>query len=541
MTKSAAAWPRVAIDTVALSKDRNTVALLLPFCREILRRRKHPYYEYKACDHPKRNQKAFHESEASIRLIFGGNQSGKSRAVAQEIAWWLCEDHPYQTTPKAPRIYVISASYRTVQEGVWRHLKHILPEWLVEYQGPYVAGYRVPSYIIMKAGGRVDFLSGEGREDARKKIQAVEIDLGCIDEEVDEVIWTECQARRLARGGRMCVSTTLVRSEPWCLELEDAAEGGSDDVHLFRLSTYVAGDYGHVKKNVISEMEASLTEEDRKVRLEGQSRRNEGLVYPGFGKQHVVEPFAIPKGWTRYCAIDPGWRTFAVVWIAVAPDGKYYIYRELYLTAKHYKEIVDAIFAAEGHSWNGNVNVWTETKDTEKIYIRWIDPSAFGHHETGELKVGNLLAQQPFNLYCAPARNDVEAGIAMCARSLMPDVDGISRCRVFNTCTNFIKEARSYRRGADERAAQKNERSDAPIKRHDHLMDGWRYCELGGLSYVEPTDPRFRRPTKEELAFPFKASTRMAERLEQNWLKVMERQAGHKNPPPHIGGLGSEY
>jgi len=495
---------------------------------------------YKPDRHEERNQYGFHTSRCSIRLLFGGNQSGKSRALAQEIAWWLTETHPYQETPKGPRIYVISHSYRTVQEGVWRHLQEIIPEWLVERQGPMVPGWQIPMFVRLTNGSQVDFLSAESSEDARRKVQAAAIDLAVLDEEVGNEIWEELQARRLARGGKVIVGATLVRSEPWCLDLEDRAETGDADVELFRLSTYRARDCGHVSARVVTEMENLLSDEERKVRLEGKSRRYEGLVYPAFKKMHICEPFQIPLEWTRYCAIDPGWRIFGVLWIAVAPDTKFVIYRELYETAKHYTQIVKQIFAAEGYTYSFEAKAWQMQPTTERVVIRWIDPSAFGHHESGELRVGSLLAMPPYNLFCAPAQNDLEVGIEMCARSMMPGLDGIPQMRVFSTCRNFIKEIRGYRRHRDSQDRSKNERRDAPIKRQDHLMDCFRYMMLGGLNWEAPPDPRFRSATDEELAFPFKYSVPQEEMVREHWLKLMERQK-ENHVTEHPGGIGSEY
>ena len=46
---------------------------------------------------------------------------------------------------------------------------------------------------------------------------------------------------------------------------------------------------------------------------------------------HVVEPFEIPEGWTKFRAMDFGMaRPSAVLWFAVDYDGNIYIYRELY-------------------------------------------------------------------------------------------------------------------------------------------------------------------------------------------------------------------
>jgi len=532
----------LALSIKRFAQDRSVIGLVLPLFAEIKRRQKHPFYKYKPDDHPDRNQLAFHQSEAPIRLVFGGNQSGKSRCVAQEIAWWLTESHPHRKTPPKPRIYCVSAGYRTLQEGIYRHLREILPEWLVLSRGANIAGWDMPGHIRLKNMAQVDFISGEGREDARKKLQATEVDLAVVDEEVDQLLWEELQSRRITRGGSVIVAATLIRSEDWCVNLEEQAESGNSDVFLVRLSTYRARDAGHVSARVIREMETSLPPEEVEVRLHGKSRKSEGRVYPEFGKQHVIEPFAIPREWPRYCAIDPGWRTAACIWVAVAPDGKYVIYRELYFHGKTYIELAHSWFAATGYKRHpSNADLWIVDPDqTENIEVTWIDPSAFRHEISGTSGVGVLLAMA--GLACAPARNDVDAGIEMCRTALMPGLDGIPRMRVFKTCENFIQECRAYRRPKDNRDTNKAEKSAKPIKRRDHLMDCWRYLELGGLESRGGGVHFSAVPNPDLSQMPLvNARHPMREYFEKEWLGILRKQRDGGRPPQHVGGLGAEY
>jgi phage terminase large subunit len=527
------------LDRNRFFQDKLSAGLTLTLAKEIVRRRKHPFFTYKPDDHPERNQLGFHQSQAPIRLLFGGNQGGKSRAGAQEGAWWLTESHPHQKIPSAPRIYCVSAMSRTLQEGIWRHLKTCLPEWLIEDYGPALPGWQMPSFVRMKGGGQIDFITGEGGEDARKKVQAASIDLLIVDEEIDQAIWEETQARRLAREGRVIVCATLIRSEPWCLELEDKAELGDPSVDLFRLDTCIAAERGHVSKKVVAEMQATHTEEDQRVRLHGRSRRNEGLVYPEFSaKLHVCEPFKIPKDWTRYCALDPGWRTFGVLWVAVEPSGHYVVYRELYEHAKSYKHVADHCFTLEGFNYHKESDTWVPDGETEAIDIRWIDPSAFGTHESGVLKVGALLAR--YGLACAPARNDVEAGIELVRRAMMPGMDGRPKLRIFRTCESLLKEMRYYRRTEDTKNTRHRERPDKPVKRRDHLLDCLRYIELGGCEFrrADPDAEKMRQLDNDSF---LNMPSGVRPVFEADWKRIMEKQRWGGRQIQHPGGLGSEY
>lgn len=550
----------VEVNVRELLDNQPALQVLLNSLREIKRRQDHPYYAYTPDDHAQGNQLGFHKSTAMYRLLFGANRSGKSRAAAQDCCWFLTGEHPYQPVVKVKedfRIWVVSASYRNIQEGIWGHLKKILPEWKVADVGPTIpGGWNIPAFIVMKNGHRVDFLSGEGREDARRKAQGAEIDRIYVDEEIDAALWEELLVRLGDRGGRVAVSATLLRSEQWCLDLEDRAALGDPEVHRFVLTAYRAVERGHMNAKVVRELENTLSAENREVRLEGKSRRAQGLVYKEFCDLNVVEDFDIPPDWTRYCAIDPGWRTCAVIWAAVSPAGKCVLYREHYWHGQKYREISDAIFAAEGYKrmerqvaiseeypelGTRMEPVWVfDESRTEEVQIHWIDPNNFGHHPSGERMIGHLFAEE--GLVCAPARNEFDLGIELCRRSLMPDLDGVPKLRVFRSLTNFLKEIRSYRMTPDLGGSHQNERPGRPAKKNDHGLDGWRYMTMGGLEYVpinaerRSYDRRLRELDKLETVGG------MDERLRKERIRVLRRERfGREDVQEHVGGLGTEY
>jgi hypothetical protein len=60
----------------------------------------------------------------------------------------------------------------------------------------------------------------------------------------------------------------------------------------------------------------------------------EGMIYTEYDyKRHLIDPFPIPKEWTRYLSIDFGFTNpFVCQWWAEDNDGRLYLYRELYGT-----------------------------------------------------------------------------------------------------------------------------------------------------------------------------------------------------------------
>lgn len=524
-----------AIDWPKLLASRHLWNGIFPLGAELHRRRYHPLEHYTPDSDKRGDQLRFHKSERPIRLVLGGNQSGKSRCVAQEVAWWLHGCHPFQATPKAPRVYCISASYRTIQEGVWRHLESLIRRWEVKRVGPNISGYQMPGFVSLNSGAKVDFISGQGIGSAREKLQAAELDLAVVDEEVDQALWGELQARRLARGGRVIISATLFESDPWVLQLEDQAEAGNPEIELIRLSTRRAVERGHVRAEIVREIETTSSPEDVAVRIDGKSRRHQGLVYPTFGRDHIVEPREIPKDWTRFCAIDPGHDVFAVLWGAASPDDKVWIYREAYESAKDYLYMLGWIFDAERWERSEDVDnhpVWCPRPGkSEDIYLRLIDPSSFGSETSGVPKVGNLFAQ--CGLACTPAQNDVDLGIELVKRAMEPGLDGTPRLRVFRTCEKLVAELRYYRYKKPSLNPNADAKAPKPLKRKDHAADCLRYLFLHGIAHVE-------KETVIDEEYIQGVTMGMEERRREDLRRIL-RRGKHPTPALHPGGLGVNY
>lgn len=539
---------RLLLDVDRLANDPATLAFVLPFCEELHRRENHPGDVYLPDNDPEGDQLGFHQSNARIRLLFGGNQSGKSRGASQEAKWWVEESHPYLETPRAPKIYVLSADYRTLTEGIYRHLiggkknPGILHEWEIEKKGQMAAKTEIPAFLRFKNGAQIDFISGDGGEEARKKLQAAAVDLVLIDEEIQGILWKELMARRLSYGGKVVVSATLQRSEEWLLDLEQASITGDKNVHLTRLDTRRAVARGHVSKDIYDEMTSYLSEEDQHVMLRGGSRKRQGLVYPEFCADHICEPFEIPKHWTRYCSIDPGRRTCAVVWAACGEDERVFVYREGYFHGIRYHDLARFIYESEGYHFNETQDLWVRGGASEAIRIRWIDPSAFFHTASGEAGVGTLLSSD-YHLYTSPAQNNVHFGIERVHQLLRRGLDDRPGLRVFNTCSNVIKEFGQYRWVEDRGSTWAHERKDQPVKRHDHAMDALRYMVAMGVVFcAEDAESRrlnFELDKAKDLAKL--GSSSMQERLE-NWWRARKANGGKKRRGGggYIGGIGRD-
>ena len=93
----------------------------------------------------------------------------------------------------------------------------------------------------------------------------------------------------------------------------------------------------------------SLPENQKRQLLEGNWDVSEGAAFPEWNRAtHVVEPYDIPTGWTKFRACDYGYGSYTgVLWFAVAPDEQLVVYRELYVSKVLATDLADLVLEAE--------------------------------------------------------------------------------------------------------------------------------------------------------------------------------------------------
>lgn len=454
--------------------------------QELYRRSKHKVNTYVPDSTIGHDQLSYHKSTAQIRLLFGGNQSGKSHTAAYDCVCHARGISPpewgqKEITGKNVEIWLISPQYITIKTGIYRHLKDMMPDWDKEKEGPRIVNHDLPSYIkVRRQDGyetTISCFSADGEN--REKFQAAAVDYIYIDEEIGKDIWEELQYRVLATGGKFSISATLVESYDWIVDLEEEADKGNPNIFITRLHTELNK---YLDQQTVKLLSAKIDDDTKEYRFFGKSRRTQGLIYKNFTEDtHIVKPFKIPPEWPKWCAIDPGIRVCAVLWIAVGPNGRAYAYRELYIRNEPLWQIIVHLKQAEGWkldlelSHKFNHYVWLEGKEEpEELVLRIIDPKARARSEAGEMSILDQLHTR-YGVACTPADNSLRPGIEDCRFWLEPLADGQPAFVVFDTCQNFLQEIKGYRYRPKSTKKNQNEAIDEPIRKANHLMDCWRY------------------------------------------------------------------
>lgn len=167
----------------------------------------------------------------------------------------------------------------------------------------------------------------------------------------------------------------------------------------------------------------ALPERERKALLYGDWNIFEGQYFTEFDpKLHIIAPFEIPKSWRKYRTLDYGLDRLACLWIAAAPDGCCYVYRELCVSNLTISQATKAILE--------------RTPDGEEIYATLAPPDLWHRsQETGRSKAAIF---SEYGLNFTKTSNDRECGWLAVKEMLLGD-ESRRTVRFFSCCTEIIK------------------------------------------------------------------------------------------------------
>ena len=167
----------------------------------------------------------------------------------------------------------------------------------------------------------------------------------------------------------------------------------------------------------------ALPEKERKALLFGDWNIFEGQYFTEFSTtKHVCEPFEIPPSWRRYRTIDYGLDRLAVLWIAISPGGKVFVYRE---------------YCESGLPISAAAKAITDRSPVgEEIYATLAPPDLFSRtQESGKTKASLF---HEFGVTFTKTSNDRECGW-LAIKELLKDTDDGPRLRIFRNCTEIIR------------------------------------------------------------------------------------------------------
>ena len=404
---------------------------------------------------PYAKQREFHAggAVARLRMLMGGNQTGKTLCGASEVAmhctglypeWWEGKrfDHPIIAM-------VGSEDYGTNKKGVQRRLlgrinagelglaswdgernewvpcaiprEHIISIKTTGHDSEAVATAK-----IRHATGGVSLIQFYTYAQGRKSLQAESANVVWSDEEPEEEIYTELIARTAASRGIYILTFTplLGRSLVVNAFLDDP-----DRFHVRMAAT----DVPHMSEQDIAELKRLYPRHEHKARIEGFPAMGIGAVWPYEFDDMTINPFNPPLDWSVCDGVDFGSdHPTARARVLHDPlDDHFYVaqvYRVRRLTVGHHARNWSKAFRG-------------------RVPVAW--PKADGNNKTlagANVSLADQFRGQGVLMLPHPAElptggNSLE-GSVHAIDTMMQD----GRFSIFRNASLFVEEAQQYRR-----------------------------------------------------------------------------------------------
>ncbi|MBQ3080942.1 MAG: phage terminase large subunit [Clostridia bacterium] len=169
----------------------------------------------------------------------------------------------------------------------------------------------------------------------------------------------------------------------------------------------------------------ALPEKRRAAMLYGDWDSFEGAFFPEFCHEvHSCRPFDIPIRWQRFRALDYGLDMTACLWLAVSPENRVYVYRELYESGLLLSEAARRIKEMTPHG--------------ESIRYTVASPDLWNRRqESGKSGAEIMMAAGLGGL--KKADNSRITGWRVVREYLRDGEDGKSALCIFDCCENLIR------------------------------------------------------------------------------------------------------
>jgi hypothetical protein len=232
-------------------------------------------------------------------------------------------------------------------------------------------------------------------------------------------------------------------------------------------------DNPHVNPEYAADLKG-LPEKLRTAFLDGNWDIFAGAMFGELSRdRHIIQPIALPDSWQRVNGIDWGYaKPWAVLWAAVDPDSRVWIYREIYRTQVGEADQAKAILAAETPGEDvaaryADDSMWAVLGDAKPIAETYADNGVYltkagkgsGSRIAGWQRVHSFLADAP-----------------ACPHHRAQGWETCPNLHIFSTCENLFREL------ADLPHATTGDPEDADTTADDHAADSLRYLliNIGG-------------------------------------------------------------
>lgn len=347
-----------------------------------------------------------------------------------------------------------------------------------------------------------------GGLDRATRLLSTEYDLCFVDEAIETTAEDLDTIVTRLRNGRLSYQQLIMATNPGAPShhLKQRANAGRCTMlystHEDNPRLYTSGEWTQYGEDYLARLDSLTGARYQRMRW-GKWVAAEGLIYEAWDPTvHLADPFEIPATWTRWWSIDLGYVNPTVIqWWAEDPDGRLWLYREIYrtrtLVEDHAKAALRQVRWCSKccHSRRAGHNCHT----CDACELVWKEPrprAIICDHDAED----RATLERHLGMSTSAAKKSVSDGIqAVQARikragdgkprlfivrgALVerdPELDAAKKpCSTEEEMSGYV-----WDRGTAAQQAGEKTPSEAPLKVNDHGMDALRYMvaerDLGG-------------------------------------------------------------
>jgi len=382
---------------------------------------------------PYGDQQAFLNCHSKIRLITGGNRTGKStvgviEAISHVMGFRPDGNRDYLPPGAVDILAMVNDRRKSVDKILMKKIRSFCPKDWITHVKNGTDGF--PEILTFRTGSRL--FIGSYKQDAAT-YEGHDWHGVWFDEPPPRPVFVSIRRGCLDHGGRIWFTLTPL-SCPW-IYTELYAKADSDRISTFHLDLM---DNPHIPEEEKLLFIADLNPEEIEARIHGKFSHLSGSIFPTFSRdKHTVDDFTIPDEWPRFMVMDPhDRRPSYIAWFAVNPRDQIICYREW--PRDEFAKIKTAHKSVRDYT----AIIRTE-EGSEKLYERIIDPN-FG--KTPSVMTGNTLIDEYANHgldFYAEINNDIQLGHQRIHERLRTDI-GEPKLVVAKSCRNMIWAFENY-------------------------------------------------------------------------------------------------
>lgn len=391
------------------------------------------------------------------------HNSGKSTALIHELVHTHLKTHPHRDVTTITHSWLITTDLRKAEDYI-DIIKKICPP----SQLPAIdkMGSSTPRRILWKNGDKTTIFSAE--QDTMST-ESTSYDALFIDEPIPRDMYIA--AYRGLRGNKdhfVCLALTAL-NEPWIYQdiYLKAMEEPEGVVAVIQARTL--DNIANISEDWYKEFSASLTDDEKAVRLEGGFATLQGRVFNNFDRRiHVIEDRPWPIDWPVWLCIDPHTRKpCTALFVGVTKDDE--LIALDCLKAPSIEEL-------------GNMIQYNKKQRNYRVVSMRIDNSGSSSDWSGNTAIDIL--RNKCNLNVIPVTNDekdVDNSIFRIKQLLQPETlpDGrkLPKLYMMRRCKDLINEMEMYG-WRENRRPESTGVSEKVKKLYDDLVDPLRYIVM---------------------------------------------------------------